>query len=319
MDDDDEEEVIVGESAIGIWGGGGSGKTALATHIHHELINNDIKVIWVTVSQNSILHLQKVIAKSIDLDISDEYEDVVFPISDNRIKLILTTRIREVCQGMDCKKVIKVKPLDEEDSWALFDEFLGLFCKELSSEVENIAQNVAQKCEGFPLAIVRIATSMKWKTEAREWRHMLEFLENLGNGQYEMGKCVFPVLRSSYDFLTNKFQRFFLYCILSTDGSFDNDDPDHLIRRFVYESIDEREKLGAQYNEGWNMLRKLKNHSMLDYDDGYWMTNKFLRVLAAGIAEETGKIMRKAHEKLTEIPSDDQWKEDLQKVFFDVE
>ncbi|XP_028803269.1 probable disease resistance protein At4g27220 [Neltuma alba] len=338
----------MGKSAIGIWGGGESGKTALATHIHHELIRNDIKVIWVTVSQNSILHLQKVIAKSIDLDISDEYEvktialklfqafkemnkcviilddvwdhfllrDIGFPISNDRIKLILTTRIREVCQGMDCEKVIKVKPLDEEDSWALFVEFLGLFYKELSSEVENIARNVAQKCEGFPLAIVRIATSMKGKTEAREWRHMLECLENLDNGQYEMDKWVFPVLRSSYDFLIDEFQRFFLYCILSTDGNFDNDDADHLIRRFVYESIDERKKLGVQYNEGWNMLRKLKNHSMLDYDDvGYWMTNKFLRVLAVGIAEETGKIMRKASEKLTEIPSDDQWKEDLQKVF----
>ncbi|XP_028788818.1 probable disease resistance protein At1g61300 [Neltuma alba] len=66
-------------SAIGIWGIGGSGKTALATHIHNKLIleeaTSDINVIWVTVSQNSILHLQKVIAKSIELDISDEFEN----------------------------------------------------------------------------------------------------------------------------------------------------------------------------------------------------------------------------------------------------
>ncbi|XP_028774381.1 probable disease resistance protein At1g12290 [Neltuma alba] len=173
-------------SAIGIWGMGGSRKTALATHIHNKLIleeaSSDIRVIWVTVSQNSILHLQKVIAKSIDLDISNEFEvkrvvgklfqafeemnkcviilddvwnhfflkDVGFLMSDNRIKLILTTRIWNVCQGMGCKKVIEVAPLDEEESWDLFNEFLGSFREELSSEVENIAQNVAQACEGFP-------------------------------------------------------------------------------------------------------------------------------------------------------------------------
>ncbi|XP_028803271.1 disease resistance protein At4g27190-like [Neltuma alba] len=338
------------KSAIGIWGIGGSGKTALAAHIHNKLIleeaTSDINVIWVTVSQNSILHLQKVIAKSIKLDISDEFEvkriagklfqafkemnkcviilddvwdhfflkDIGFPMSDNRIKLILTTRIREVCQGMDCEKVIKVEPLDVEDSWALFDEFLGLNREQLSSEVENIAWNVARNCEGFPLAIVRIATSMKGKTQVREWSHMLNCLGNLGKGQYEMDKWVFPVLRSSYDFLNDKLQRFFLYCVFSAGGFSWDDSADHLIRRFVYESIDETTELSVQYDEAYNMLHKLKNHSMLDYN-GIWRINKFLRVLAIGIAEETCKIMGKAYKDLTKIPSDDQWKEDLQKVF----
>ncbi|XP_028803276.1 probable disease resistance protein At4g27220 [Neltuma alba] len=173
---------------------------------------------------------------------------------------------------MGCKKVIKVKRLYFEDGWDLFFESLGVFPEELSSKVENIALIVADECEGFPLAIVRTATSMKGETKAGEWRHMLECLENLGNGQYEMDKWM----------------------------------ADHLIRRFVYESIDERKKLRLQYNEGRKMLHKLKGHSMLD---------KFLRVLAIGIVEETSKIMRKAYEQLTEVPSDDQWEEDLQKVF----
>ncbi|XP_028798381.1 probable disease resistance protein At4g27220 [Neltuma alba] len=336
-------------SAIGIWGMGGSGKTALATHIHNNLIleaSSDMKVIWVTVSQNSISHLQKVIAKSIELDISDEFDvkrisgkllqafkemkkcvvvlddawdhfflkEVGFPISGNRIKLILTTRIREVCQGMDCKEVIKVQSLCGQDDWALFEKHLG-FHEEPSLVVKSIAQIVAWKCEGFPLAIVRIATTMKGKTEAREWSHMLEFLENLGNGQHEMDKWVFPILRSSYDFLNSKLQRFFLYCALSTNGIFGDNDANRLIRRFVYESIDETKKLRVQYNEGYNMLDKLKNHSMLDYYGSKWMISKFLRVLAIGIAEETCKIMGKAYKNLTKIPSDSQWKEDLQKVF----
>ncbi|KAI9078139.1 hypothetical protein K1719_039907 [Acacia pycnantha] len=349
-------------SAIGVWGIGGSGKTTLATHIHNKLIleeaGSDIKVIWVTVSQKySISHLQKVIARSIELDVSEEFEvkriagkllqafkemkkcvvilddvwdhfflkEIGFPMSDNRIKFILTTRILEVCQGMGCEKnIVKVESLDQEDSWALFEKIMG-FHEELPLEVRDIARNISHECEGLPLAIVRIATSMKGKKQVREWSHMLEcFVGNgryemdcfVGNGRYEMDKWVLPALRSSYDFLTNKLQRFFLYYVLNTNyGCLYDDNANQFIRRFVYESIDETTKLRVLYNEGYNMLYKLKNHSLLDRCNKRWEMNKFLRALAITMAEDIGKIMANAYKNLTEIPSDDQWKDELQKVF----
>ncbi|KAI9104172.1 hypothetical protein K1719_023008 [Acacia pycnantha] len=339
-------------SAIGVWGMGGSGKTALASHIYDKLLEEgDIKVIWVTVSQNSIYKLQEVIARSIKLDISEEFEvkriakklyqafkemkqcvvilddvwdhfflkDVGFSLSDNRIKLILTTRIWEVCEGMGCdqKNKIKVGCLGMGDGRALFKKTMGSY-EGLSLEVKRIAENVADECEGLPLAIVRIATSMKGKKQVGEWSHMLECLKNLGHGQYEIDKWVFPILRSSYDFLSKKLQRFFLYCALSTGGYFDDEKADNLIRRFVYESIDETKKLRLQYDENYNMLYRLKNHSMLDrrqrqtpYDMG-WRMNKFLKALGIGIAEDT---VAYAYKKLTKIPRDVQWKDDLQNAF----
>ncbi|KAI9104163.1 hypothetical protein K1719_022999 [Acacia pycnantha] len=42
--------------------------------------------------------------------------------------------------------------------------------------------------------------------------------------------------------------------------------------------------------------------------------NKFLRALAINIVEDTGKSMTNASKNLIEIPSDDQWKDDLQEV-----
>ncbi|KAI9104200.1 hypothetical protein K1719_023036 [Acacia pycnantha] len=327
-------------SAIGIWGMGGSGKTALASHIYDKLLEEgDIKVIWVTVSQNSIYNLQKVIARSIELDMSDEFEvkiiarklfqafkemkkcvvilddvwdhfflkEVGFPMSDNQIKLILTTRIREVCRGMGCdqKNKIEVGHLHMVDSWALFKKTMGSY-EGLSLEVKRIARKVAYECEGLPLPIVRIATSMKGINQVGEWSHMLECLKNLDNGQWEIKKWVLPVLRSSYDFLSNKVQRFFLYYTLSIGGCYDIIDYHHLIIRFVCESIDEIKKLRVQYNEGYMMLDRLKNHGML---------NKFLGALAIGITKDKGKIMANAYKKLTKIPSDDQWEDDLQKAF----
>ncbi|KAI9078130.1 hypothetical protein K1719_039898 [Acacia pycnantha] len=313
-------------STIGVWGMGGSGKTALASHIYGKLLEEgDMKVIWVTMSQNSIYKLQKVIARSIKLDISDEYQvkriarklfqafnemkkcvlilddvwddfflrEVGFPMLDNRIKLILTTRIKEVCQGMGCdqKNIIEVRPLDMNDSRALFKKTMGSY-EGLSLEVKRIALKVAYECEGLPLAIVRIATSMKGKKEVGEWSHMLECLKNLDNGQYEMDKWVFPVFRSSYDFLTKKLQRFFLYCALSAKGVLDKK-ANHLIRIFVYESIDETKKLRMQYDEAYNMLDRLKNHSMLEQNLRLLRMNKFLRVLAIGIAKNTGNKIEK--------------------------
>ncbi|KAI9104270.1 hypothetical protein K1719_023106 [Acacia pycnantha] len=340
-------------SAIGVWGIGGSGKTTLATHIHNKLIleeaGSDIRVIWVTVSQkNSISHLQKVIARSIELDISDEFEvkriagkllqafqemkkcvvilddvwdhfflkEIGFPMSNNRVKLILTTRILEVCEGMGCKNnIVKVESLDEDDSWALFEKIMG-FHEELSWAVEEIACNILIECEGLPLAIVIIATSMMGKKQVEEWSHMLECLQNLGNGQYEMDKWVLPVLRSSYDFLTNKMKRFFLYYALNTnDGDVTYGGKNHLVRRFVFESIDETKKFRALYNEGYKMFDKLQNHGMLDEDYRGWEMNKFFRALAINIAEDTGKIMANDYKDLKDIPSDDQWEDDLQKVF----
>ncbi|KAK4253628.1 hypothetical protein QN277_010276 [Acacia crassicarpa] len=340
-------------STIGVWGIGGSGKTALATHIHNKLIldevGSDMKVIWVTISQKySISHLQKVIARSIELDISDEFEvkriagkllqafeemkkcvlilddvwdhffleEVGFPMSDKQVKLILTTRIWEVCQGMGCEKnTVKVESLDEEVSWALFQKIMG-FHEELSLEVKEIAQNISRECEGLPLAIIRIAKSMKGEKRVREWSHMLESLKNLGNGQYERDKWVLPVLKYSYNFLTKKLQRFFLYYVLNTNnGCLNGDDANHFIRRFVYESIDETKKLRVQYDEGYNMWDRLKNHSMLKKYGWQLRMNKFLRAMAIGIAEDTGKIMANAYKNLTKIPSDDQWKDDLQKAF----
>ena len=64
-------------SMIGVWGMGGVGKTALLKHVHNMLVNAKDNVIWVTVSQDHKLHrLQKVIAKSIGVHLSDEDDKI---------------------------------------------------------------------------------------------------------------------------------------------------------------------------------------------------------------------------------------------------
>ncbi|XP_028804826.1 disease resistance protein At4g27190-like [Neltuma alba] len=351
-------------SIIGIWGMAGVGKTSLATHVHNKLLEDTgddfDHVIWITMSQdhNRIYKLQKAVARSINVDISDEcditrisgkllqafeyinrcvlildnvwepiiLEEVGFPVSNKVIKLILTTRSWEVCQSMNCmKNIIDVKPLDEEDGWDLFKSTVGIHQIQ-SSGVELIAKDVANQCGGLPLAIVTIARSMKGKEHIREWNFLLECLQNLDNGQYDMEERVFSVLKFSYACLNNKLQRFLLYYALSAkeyveDTSVEKYVEDgyteRLIRRFFYEGWtgDEPKSIEMQYNEGYTMLNKLNNNSLLIKENWYWRMHTLLRVMAIDFAKKAGEIMAKPCMKLVEVPKNGEWKENLEKVF----
>ncbi|KAF7836394.1 putative disease resistance protein [Senna tora] len=337
-----EDEV----SIIGVWGMGGVGKTALVTHIHNMLLQeHDASeydhIIWVTVSQNySIYELQRIIARSIDLDISEEYEakriagillhafkkmkkcvvvlddvwdyisleEVGFPaLNQAGIKLILTSRSWEVCQSMNCKhNIITMETLSYGDALNLFKKTLGVF-ETLPSEVKDLAKGVMQQCEGLPLAIITIARSMKGKQDLREWKHMYGSLCNLENGQYDMDKWVFPVLRRSYDHLTNKkLQEYFLYCAVCNH------------RSFIFENwFDERKSLEEKYNEVHSLIKKLKNNSLL-LEGTYGSEFEFhsmVKGMGVSIVKENHKIMESTYRCLTKIPHESEWTKELEQVF----
>uniref|UniRef100_A0A6N2MFK1 Uncharacterized protein n=1 Tax=Salix viminalis TaxID=40686 RepID=A0A6N2MFK1_SALVM len=184
-------------SSIGIYGMGGVGKTALATHIHNRLHQErqDIfhHVCWITVSQDfSIEALQDCIVKCFDLDLWDEKDAVVragmlmteltvkkkyvlilddlwdhfplekvgIPLRTDGCKLIFTTRSLDICTKMDCQRIIKVEPLSEGEAWNLFVEKLGHGAR-LFPETKQIAESVVKECAGLPLGIMTMAGSMK--------------------------------------------------------------------------------------------------------------------------------------------------------------
>ena len=174
---------------IGIYGMGGVGKTLLAT-----LVENEIKkkrtfndVFWVTVSPNfTISKLQYDIAKRIGVELDEDNERIranklsttletkeksVLILDDvwryidlekvgvstkvNGIKVILTTRLKHVCQQMDClpSHMIKVIPLyDVDEGWELFKVKLGHYGTPatLSPEIETVARDIVDRLAGLP-------------------------------------------------------------------------------------------------------------------------------------------------------------------------
>lgn len=338
-------------SIIGIHGMGGAGKTTLALHIHNQLQRHPgISVFWITISQSfSILKLQDIIANKVHLDLSNEDDErirasilasalerkrnFVFILDDvwqdfslnevgirvgvNGCKLILTTRLLDVCRKMDCEVEVKVKPLSDEEAWELFVKKLGGEST-LPPQIEKIAMSLVKECAGLPLGINIMARSMKGVDNICEWRNMLDNLEESRIGQDDMEK-VFRVLKYSYEMLNDpKLQQCFLYCSLYPEDF--KIDREMLIEHFIDERlIDGMNSRRAEFNRGHTILNKLEKACLLEGgrdNDGkrFVKMHDLVRDMAIQIASTSPLFMVQAGVSLKEIPKDAKWKENLVRV-----
>jgi disease resistance protein RPS2 len=338
-------------STISIYGMGGVGKTTLVTHIYNQLLERPgtfCHVYWITVSQDTNINkLQNSIAKRIGLDLSNEDEElyrasklskeltkkqkwvlilddlwkaielrkVGVPIQAVKgCKLIVTTRLENVCQQMGTQHIIKVKPILKEEAWALFIERLG-HDTTLSPEVEQIAKSVARECAGLPLGIITMAATMRGVVDVREWRNALEELKESKVRKDDMEPEVFHILRFSYNHLSNSaLQQCFLYCALfPEDFKIRREDLiAYLIDEGVIRGLKSRE---AEFDKGHSMLNKLENVCLLESADKWNVKmHDLVRDMAIQILQENSQGMVKAGAQLKELPDADEWTENLTRV-----
>jgi len=342
-------------STIGIYGMGGVGKTTMLQHIHNELLERqDIShcVYWVTVSQDfSIKRLQTLIAKCLGFNLSSEDDElhravklskelkkkqkwililddlwntfelhkVGIPVPVKGCKLIMTTRSKRVCQQMDIKHKIKVKPLSETEAWTLFMEKLG-HDRALAPEMERIAVDIARECAGLPLGIITIAGTMRAVVDICEWKNALEELEESKVRKDDMEPDVFHRLRFSYNHLSDSaMQQCFLYCALfPKDFEIPREDLiAYLIDNGVIEELNSRE---AEFNKGHSMLNKLEDVCLLEsakkmFDDCRSVKmNGLIRDMAIQIQQENSQGMFKADSQLKELPDAKGWTENFTRV-----
>nr|KYP33802.1 putative disease resistance protein At4g27220 family [Cajanus cajan] len=335
-----DDEVLI----IGIHGMGGVGKTFLATYMENEIKRKKSfkHVFWVTVSHDfTIFKLQHRIAETMGLKLyrDDErsratilaselekieksvlilddvwkyidLEKVGIPLKMNGIKLIITSRLKHVCQQMDClqKDMITVYPLDVIDEkdldWKLFLLKLGHhgIPATLSPKVEEVARSVVKKCDGLPVAISVMARSMKEQDDIHWWKHALNKVEN-----FEMGEEVKTVLKRSYDNLNDKdLQKCFLYCALLP-----YDNKGNWVQKLVERGLlNGKRSFEEMIYEGNVMVDKLINHSLLLWDGWGPRMHDLVKNMACDIM----KYMVKINKKLKKIPDMGEWRDDLEAV-----
>ncbi|TYJ48201.1 hypothetical protein E1A91_A01G044600v1 [Gossypium mustelinum] len=320
-------------------------------HIHNKLLEITKseplfeKIIWVTVSQDfNISRLQQDIADAMNIEdlpkseqkrtavlrnklrqirhvliLDDVWEGFVLekvgipePISSNRSKLVLTSRLKEFCKSIGCHEIVEVPLLSDEESMNLFLVHTGRGVLDVPP-LKEILGDIVRECDRLPLAIKVIASSMKGINDVVEWRNALRELRSHITSVKGTDKEIYGRLKFSFDRLKDSnIQNCFLYCSLYPE--------DYRIPRVVLIEywIDEGFlEMGSRqqlHDRGHTILNRLINNCLLEKAGDDVKMHDVMRDMALYIKQP--HFIVKAGTGLEELPSKPEWKKDVERASF---
>uniref|UniRef100_A0A6N2KAX4 AAA+ ATPase domain-containing protein n=1 Tax=Salix viminalis TaxID=40686 RepID=A0A6N2KAX4_SALVM len=240
---------------IGLYGMGGVGKTTLVREVGRRAKETQLfdAVLLATVSQNpNVMYIQDQIADRLGLQfdvktkegradllwqrlkiekkmlvILDDVWKVVnlkeigIPVGDAHrgCKVLLTTRLRDICSYMECQPIVFLRILSENEAWALFKINAGL--RDEDSNLNTVAKKVARECQGLPIALVTVGRALRDKSTV-EWEVASKQLKNSQFKHMELigeQKNIYSCLKFSYDYLKHEETKlcFLLCCLFPED------------------------------------------------------------------------------------------------------
>ncbi|XP_010268342.1 PREDICTED: probable disease resistance protein At1g61300 [Nelumbo nucifera] len=222
--------------------------------------------------------------------------------SNNKSKVIFTTRSEKVCGEMEAKNIFKVECLRDDEACNLFEEKVGEDTLNCDPDIRQLARDVVKECGGLPLALITIGRAMASKRTRHEWEHAITVLQKSPAKFSGMEEKVFSILKYSYDALADdKVKSCFLYCSL-----FPEDFPikiEGLIEYWIGEGfIKGNEEMREAMNEGYDIIETLKRACLLepggnDYflSKNYVKMHDVIRDMALWIVNDYGRNDKKKH------------------------
>ncbi|XP_050244463.1 disease resistance protein At4g27190-like [Quercus robur] len=297
-----------GFKRIGIWGLGGIGKTTLVKNLNNELKTASTQpfgiVIWATVSKNVVIkNVQTRIAERLKLQVEKEESElgmanrlyerlqkeekfllilddvwakidldtlgVPGPDVHKGCKIILTSRLKEVCRAMTTDLEIKIEVLNDVEAWQLFCQKAGDV--DHLEEIKPLAEAIVKECCRLPLAIIVVGAAMRKKTKVELWKHALNQLQRSVPSIEGIEAEVYKPLRLSYESLqgNNNIKSCFLYCCLFPEDYtiFIRD----LVRYWRAEGLIGEGQNWEDMDEGISLIENLKDSCLLE--DGPWTSS----------------------------------------------
>ncbi|VVA40860.1 PREDICTED: disease resistance [Prunus dulcis] len=131
-------------------------------------------------------------------------------------RIMLTTRREDVasyCFGVQ-SHIHHIQPLEKNEAWELFSSkaFSAYQNKCCPLDLESLAEELVEKCEGLPLAVVALGGLMSSK-KPFEWKQVYNSL-NLHLTNHPLLEPVKSILLLSFDDLPYPLKHCFLYCSL---------------------------------------------------------------------------------------------------------
>ncbi|KAK4285089.1 hypothetical protein QN277_001832 [Acacia crassicarpa] len=332
------EETNIG--IIGLYGMGGVGKTTLLKKINNNFAKrSDFYIVWVVVSKSPNLDkIMNDIKKEVGIgdeiwshcsnqdgkareiykvlknkkfvlfldDIWDRLDlekvGVPYPKETNfQSKVLFTTRFEDVVSKMKAERTFKIEVLPEKEALELFYMKVGEETLKSSPIIHNIAQKMASKCKGLPLALSVLGSAMAGVKSKEAWQYSINNLTESSWTASPLENEVFFVLKFSYDRLPDEMhKKCFLYCASYPNNYVIN--VVDLIRLWIAEGfldIDGMRSLHDMHCHAGSILEKLKCSCLLEnyvYDSSsipYIKIHDVIRDMALWIARDQDKNKNK--------------------------
>ncbi|KAK8524967.1 hypothetical protein V6N12_029818 [Hibiscus sabdariffa] len=210
---------------------------------------------------------------------------IPFPDNQNQSKIIFTTRSEELCGYMGAQVRIKVECLPPEQALSLFSKIVGENILNSNPETPRLAEIVAARCRGLPLALLTVGRAMASRKTPQEWRYAIQVLQSYPSEFSGMGDHVFPLLKFSYDSLDSPITRkCFLYCSVFPENHMIS--VDELIDLWIGEGLlDDR---ANPRDQGEFIIGTLKLSCLLDGDEstGFVWMHELIRDMALWLARD---------------------------------
>ncbi|XP_059642077.1 probable disease resistance protein At5g63020 [Cornus florida] len=238
---------------------------------------------------------------------------VPLPNSENKAKVVFTTRSEQLCGLMEVQKKIKVECLMWQKAWDLFQRKVGEETLNSHPAIRQLAEVVCKECAGLPLALITIGRAMSTKKTPQEWNYAISVLKKSTSQFSGMGDKVLPLLKFSYDSLCDETIRTcFLYCsFLPEDVSITKV---FIITSWIGEGLlDECDNIDEAFSLGHDIIGRLKLACLLECSkkgSNDFKMHDVIRDMALWILLESGrKYLVQAGLKLSVTPALSKWEE----------
>ncbi|KAG6526783.1 putative disease resistance protein At3g15700 [Zingiber officinale] len=240
--------------------------------------------------------------------------------------MVFTTRSETVCAQMKAGKKIKVRCLDSEQAWQLFEQNSDEDVLSSDAGIKFVAEELAKECAGLPLALVTVARAMSGKRSWEAWSDALHQIRDEHQWKTvclpEDSLVMYKAFKLSYDSLENDSIRECLLCCALWPEDYEINTFDQLIPCWIgCGIIHEFNLINEAFAKGYSHLETLVAASLLEQHSPMFFSSMDIDVKMHDVIRDMALLMVSGSEGnkrkwivragigFSDLPRQEEWQE----------